>query len=46
MVDWLHGEQRFFILMSIIDVFDRAIVAYYIGLTANLDLSFRSRKKR
>ncbi|MBW7453875.1 IS3 family transposase [Paenibacillus sepulcri] len=30
---WLHGEQRFFFLMSIIDVFDRAIIAYHIGLT-------------
>lgn len=30
---WIHGEQRFFFLMSIIDVFDRAIVAYHIGLT-------------
>ncbi|RED49024.1 putative transposase [Cohnella lupini] len=30
---WLHGEQRFFFLMSIIDVFDRAIIAYHFGLT-------------
>ncbi|TDF89435.1 DDE-type integrase/transposase/recombinase [Paenibacillus piri] len=30
---WLHGEQRFFFLMSIIDVFDRVIIAYHIGLT-------------
>ncbi|QCT03679.1 integrase catalytic subunit [Paenibacillus algicola] len=31
---WIHGEQRFFfLLMSIIDVFDRAIVTYHIGLT-------------
>ncbi|WP_330164576.1 IS3 family transposase [Paenibacillus validus] len=30
---WLHGEQRFFFLMSIIDVFDRAIITYHIGLT-------------
>ncbi|WP_241675057.1 DDE-type integrase/transposase/recombinase [Paenibacillus luteus] len=30
---WIHGEQRFFFLMSIIDVFDRAIIAYHIGLT-------------
>ncbi|HGO9427619.1 TPA: transposase, partial [Bacillus cereus] len=30
---WVHGEQRFFFLMSIIDVFDRAIVSYHIGLT-------------
>lgn len=29
----LHGEQRFFFLMSIIDVFDRVIIAYHIGLT-------------
>jgi putative transposase len=30
---WIHGEQRFFFLMSIIDVFDRAIIAYHIGLS-------------
>ncbi|WP_258881363.1 IS3 family transposase [Paenibacillus sp. sptzw28] len=30
---WIHGEQRFFFLMSILDVFDRAIIAYHIGLT-------------
>jgi putative transposase len=30
---WIMGEQRFFFLMSIIDVFDRAIIAYHIGLT-------------
>jgi putative transposase len=30
---WIQGEQRFFFLMCIIDVFDRAIVAYHIGLT-------------
>jgi putative transposase len=30
---WVYGEQRFFFLMSIIDVFDRAIVAYHIGLS-------------
>lgn len=30
---WIHGEQRFFFLMCIIDVFDRAIVAYHLGLT-------------
>lgn len=30
---WIEGEQRFFFLMSIIDVFDRAIVAYHHGLT-------------
>jgi putative transposase len=30
---WIHGEQRFFFLMCIIDVFDRAIAAYHIGLT-------------
>ncbi|GIP61442.1 MULTISPECIES: IS3 family transposase [Paenibacillus] len=29
---WIEGEQRFFFLMSIIDVFDRAIVAYHHGL--------------
>ena len=30
---WIAGEQRFFFLMSIIDVFDRAIVAYHLGLS-------------
>ncbi|OXM15527.1 transposase [Paenibacillus herberti] len=30
---WIHGEQRFFFLLSIIDVFDRAIITYHIGLT-------------
>jgi len=30
---WISGEQRFFFLMSIIDVFDRAIVTYHFGLT-------------
>jgi putative transposase len=30
---WVHGEQRFFFLMSIIDVFDRAIISYHFGLT-------------
>ncbi|MGC6583618.1 IS3 family transposase [Paenibacillus sp. Dod16] len=30
---WIHGEQRFFFLMSILDVFDRAVVTYHIGLT-------------
>jgi len=30
---WIEGEQRFFFLMSIIDVFDRAIVAYHHGLS-------------
>lgn len=30
---WVAGEQRFFFLMSIIDVFDRAIIAYHIGLS-------------
>ncbi|PZE20432.1 hypothetical protein CBW46_013440 [Paenibacillus xerothermodurans] len=30
---WVYGEQRFFFVMSIIDVFDRAVVAYYIGLS-------------
>ncbi|WP_176444880.1 IS3 family transposase [Paenibacillus herberti] len=26
----IHGEQRFFFLLSIIDVFDRAIITYHI----------------
>jgi putative transposase len=30
---WIEGEQRFFFLMSIIDVFDRSIVAYHHGLS-------------
>jgi putative transposase len=30
---WIAGEQRFFFLMSILDVFDRSIIAYHIGLT-------------
>jgi putative transposase len=30
---WISGEQRFFFIMCIIDVFDRAIIAYHIGLT-------------
>jgi putative transposase len=30
---WIVGEQRFFFLMSIIDVFDRAIVTYHLGLS-------------
>lgn len=30
---WIHGEQRFFFLLSIIDVFDRAIVMYHHGLS-------------
>lgn len=30
---WIEGEQRFFFLMSVIDVFDRAIVAYHHGLS-------------
>lgn len=30
---WIEDEQRFFFLMSIIDVFDRAIVAYHHGLS-------------
>jgi putative transposase len=29
---WIGGEQRFFFLMCILDVFDRAIIAYHIGL--------------
>lgn len=30
---WIVGEQRFFFLMCMIDVFDRAIISYHIGLT-------------
>jgi putative transposase len=30
---WIAGEQRFFFIMCILDVFDRAIIAYHIGLT-------------
>lgn len=30
---YIAGEQRFFFLMSIIDVYDRAIVDYHIGLS-------------
>lgn len=30
---WIVGEQRFFFLMDILDVFDRSVVAYHIGLT-------------
>ncbi|MNJ41844.1 IS2 transposase TnpB [compost metagenome] len=30
---WIAGEQRFFFLLSIIDVFDRAIVTYHHGLS-------------
>jgi putative transposase len=30
---YIAGEQRFFFLMSILDVFDRSIIAYHLGLT-------------
>jgi len=30
---WIAGEYRFFFIMCIIDVFDRAIITYHIGLT-------------
>lgn len=30
---WVAGEQRFFFLMSIIDVFDRVIITYHHGLS-------------
>lgn len=30
---WIAGEQRFFFLLSIIDVFDRSIIAYHHGLS-------------
>ena len=29
---YIHGEDRFFFILSYIDVFDRHIVGYYIGL--------------
>ncbi len=32
---WIHGEQRFFFLMSILDVFDRAVITYHLGLTCD-----------
>ena len=32
-MDGSTGEHRFFFIMCIIDVFDRAIIAYHIGLT-------------
>jgi putative transposase len=30
---WIAGEYRFFFIMSILDVFDRAIISYHLGLT-------------
>jgi putative transposase len=30
---WTAGQQRFFFLIGIIDVFDRAIVTYHLGLS-------------
>jgi putative transposase len=30
---WIAGEYRFFFIMCIIDVFDRAIISYHLGLT-------------
>jgi putative transposase len=30
---WIAGESRFFFIMCILDVFDRAIIAYHVGLT-------------
>jgi putative transposase len=30
---WIAGESRFFFIMCILDVFDRAIVSYHLGLT-------------
>jgi putative transposase len=30
---WIAGEHRFFFIMCILDVFDRSIIAYHIGLT-------------
>ncbi|NHN34774.1 IS3 family transposase [Paenibacillus agricola] len=30
---WVAGEHRFFFIMCILDVFDRAIITYHLGLT-------------
>ncbi|ULO10230.1 IS3 family transposase [Paenibacillus sp. 19GGS1-52] len=30
---WMAGERRFFFIMCILDVFDRAIISYHLGLT-------------
>lgn len=30
---WIAGERRFFFIMCILDVFDRAIISYHLGLT-------------
>jgi putative transposase len=30
---WIAGECRFFFIMCILDVFDRAIISYHLGLT-------------
>jgi putative transposase len=30
---WITGERRFFFIMCILDVFDRAIISYHLGLT-------------
>jgi putative transposase len=30
---WIAGEHRFFFIMCILDVFDRAIISYHLGLT-------------
>ena len=30
---WMAGERRFFFIMCILDVFDRSIITYHLGLT-------------
>ncbi|MEK3720066.1 IS3 family transposase [Paenibacillus sp. FSL H8-0034] len=30
---WIAGERRFFFIMCILDVFDRAVITYHLGLT-------------
>lgn len=30
---WLHGERRFFFILTFLDVFDRRVIGYHIGRT-------------
>jgi putative transposase len=30
---WIAGERRFFFIMCMLDVFDRAVISYHLGLT-------------
>ncbi|WP_338044691.1 IS3 family transposase [Paenibacillus periandrae] len=30
---WIAGERRFFFIMCILDIFDRAVITYHLGLT-------------